>query len=198
VGRHKQFNEDEVLSAATRVFVEKGFEATSIQDLIDAMGINRASLYDTFGDKETLFLAVLDRYDDAAYADLAECLSSHPSKLEGIRAWFYRIVEQGSIYKHPGCLMVNSTVERAMRDEDCAARSFRNFRRSEEAYYGALVEAQQNGELGNDRNLRALARFLAGAIRGIRVSAKATGDYQTLKDIADIALSQLEFHHEQK
>jgi TetR/AcrR family transcriptional repressor of nem operon len=173
------------------VFIEKGFEATSIQDLIEAMGINRASLYDTFGDKETLFLAVLDRYDDAAYTDLAQCLGAFPSKLDGIRAWFYRVVEQGSIHKHPGCLMVNSTVERAMRDEDCAARSARNFRRSEEAYFEALVEAQQNGELPKDQNLRALARFLAGAIRGIRVSAKATSDYQTLKDIADIALSQL-------
>jgi TetR/AcrR family transcriptional repressor of nem operon len=87
--------------------------------------------------------------------------------------------------------MLNSTVERAMRDEDCAARASRNFRRSEDAYFGALLEAQQNGEIGSDRDLRALARFLAGSIRGIRVSAKATGDYQTLKDIADIALSTL-------
>ena len=55
---------DEVLTAATRVFIEKGYEATSMQDLVDAMGISRASLYDTFGDKETLFLKVLDRYDD--------------------------------------------------------------------------------------------------------------------------------------
>ena len=68
----------------------------------------------------------------------------------------------------------------------------RNFRRSEEAYFGALQQAQQNGEIGHDRELRALARFLAGTIRGIRVSAKATSDYQTLKDIADIALSHLE------
>ena len=192
MGRPRQFDKEGVLNAATRVFVEKGFEATSIQDLIDAMGINRASLYDTFGDKETLFLAVLDRYDDATYGDLAECLNSYKSRLDGIRAWFFHVVEQGSNRQDPGCLMLNSTVERAMRDEDCAARASRNFRRSEEAYFQALVEAQSNGEIRPDRNLRALARFLAGAIRGIRVSAKATGDYQTLKDIADIALSNLE------
>ena len=181
-----------MLNAATRVFIEKGYEATSIQDLIDAMGINRASLYDTFGDKEALFLEVLDRYDNWAYADLEKCLASCPSKLDGLRAWFSRVVEQGTNRRHPGCLMVNSTIERALRDEDCAARAARNFRRSEEAYYGALIEAQRLGEIDQDRNLRAMARFLAGTIRGIRVAAKATGDYQTLKDIADIALSHLE------
>ena len=191
MGRPRQFNREEVLTAATRVFVEKGFEATSIQDLIDAMGINRASLYDTFGDKETLFLEVLDRYDDAAYDDLAQCLNAHDSKLDGMRAWFYHVVEQGANRKHPGCLMLNSTVERAMRDEDCAARASRNFRRSEEAYYNALVEAQGKGEIAADRDLRALARFFASSIRGIRVSAKATSDYQTLQDIADIALRVL-------
>jgi len=191
MGRPRQFDREEALNAATRVFIEFGYEATSIQHLVDAMGINRASLYDTYGDKETLFLEVLDRYDDWAYAELHACLEAQESKVEGLRSWFYRVVEQGSNRRHPGCLMVNSTVERALRDEDCAARAARNFRRSEEAYYGALVEAQRLGEISEDRNLRALARFLAGTIRGIRVSAKATGDYQTLKDIADIALSNL-------
>ncbi len=180
-----------MLQAATKVFVEKGYEATSIQDLVEAMGINRASLYDTFGDKEALFLLILDRYDEMMYAELANCLNSYPSKLDGLRAWFYGVVEQGSIRRHPGCLMVNSTIERALRDEDCAARAAKNFRRSEQAYFEALAEAQRLGELGNTRDLRALARFLAGTIRGLRVSAKATGDYQTLKDIADIALDNL-------
>jgi len=180
-----------VLNAATRVFVENGYEATSIQDLVDAMGINRASLYDTFGDKEKLFLEVLDRYDNWNYGELETCINDHASKLDGIRAWFYRVVDQGSNRRHPGCLMVNSSVERALRDEDCAARAARNFLRSEEAYYNALVDAQKLGEIGEDRNLRALSRFLAGTIRGIRVSAKATSDYQTLKDIADIALNNL-------
>ncbi len=180
-----------MLNAATKVFIEFGYEATSIQHLVDAMGINRASIYDTFKDKETLFLEVLDRYDDWAYAELAKCLEDHPSKVEGLKAWFYRVVEQGSNRRHPGCLMVNSTVERALRDEDCAARAARNFRRSEQAYFDAVVEAQRQGEIAADRDPRALARFLAGTIRGIRVSAKATGDYQTLKDIADIALSNL-------
>jgi TetR/AcrR family transcriptional repressor of nem operon len=180
-----------VLDLATRVFTEKGFEATSIQELIDAMGINRASLYDTFGDKEALFLEVLDRYDNMVYAELEECLRSHHSKVDGLHAWFYGVVEQGATRNHPGCLMVNSTIERALRDEDCAARSARNFRRSEETYYLALVEAQLAGQVAQDRDLRALARFLAGTIRGLRVAAKATGDYQTLKDIADIALSNI-------
>ncbi len=191
VGRHRQFDRNEVLDLAMRVFVEKGFEATSIHDLIEATGINRASLYDTFRDKESLFLEVLDRYDNKMYAELEECLQSHSCKIDGLREWFYRVVEQGSNRRHPGCLMVNSTIERALRDEDCAARSARNFRRSEETYYQALVDAQNAGQISTETNLRALARFIAGTIRGLRVAAKATSDYQTLKDIADIALSNI-------
>ena len=191
MGRPRQFDREEVLDLAMAVFIEKGFEATSIQDLIDAMGINRASLYDTFGDKESLFLEVLDRYDNRMYQELNELLLRHESRVDGLKAWFYRVVEQGSNNRHPGCLMVNSTVERALRDEDCAARASRNFRRSEETYYQALLQAQQAGEIATDRDLRALARFLAGTIRGLRVAAKATSDYQTLKDIADIALSTI-------
>ncbi len=191
MGRIKQFDRDELLDAATRVFVRKGYEATSIQDNIDAMRIKRASLYHTYGDKDALFLEVLDRYDDMMYADLANCLETLGSPVDGLRAWFYRVVDQGSNRHHPGCLMVNSTIGRAMRDDDCAARAARNFRRSEEAYYGALVDAQKLGLVPESRNLRALARFLAGTIRGLRVSAKATSDYQTLKDIADIALSTI-------
>ncbi|MDR3691341.1 MAG: TetR/AcrR family transcriptional regulator [Fimbriimonas sp.] len=191
MGRHRQFDRDEVLDLATRVFTEKGFEATSIQELIDAMGINRASLYDTFGDKEALFLEVLDRYDEMLFVELETCLAEYESKIDGLREWFYRVVEQGANRLHPGCLMVNSTIERALRDEHCAARAAKNFRRSEETYYEALVEAQRGGQISPDRDLRALARFIAGTIRGLRVAAKATSDYQTLKDIADIALSNI-------
>ena len=191
MGRHRQFDRNDVLDLAIRVFIEKGFEATSVHDLIEAMGINRASLYDTFGDKESLFLEVLDRYDNMMYSELEECLNAHESKIDGLKAWFYRVVEQGSNRRHPGCLMVNSTIERALRDEDCAARSARNFRRSEETYFLALVEAQKAGQISSETNLRALARFIAGTIRGLRVAAKATSDYQTLKDIADIALSNI-------
>jgi len=191
LGRHRQFDKSEVLEKATQVFIEKGFEATSIQDLIDAMGINRASLYDTFVDKETLFLEVLDRYDNLMYEEFATLIDANPIKLEALQEWFYRVVEQGSNRRHPGCLMVNSTIERALRDEDCKARAVRNFRRSEEVYFNALTKAAANGEIEPGRDLRALARFLCGTIRGLRVCAKATSDYQTLKDIADTALGVL-------
>jgi len=147
LGRHRQFDKSEVLEKATQVFIEKGFEATSIQDLIDAMGINRASLYDTFVDKETLFLEVLDRYDNLMYEEFATLIDANPIKLEALQEWFYRVVEQGSNRRHPGCLMVNSTIERALRDEDCKARAVRNFRRSEEVYFNALTKAAANGEI---------------------------------------------------
>ena len=69
MARHKAFNREEVLDRAIEVFWAHGYEATSIQELVDSMGINRGSLYDTFGDKHRLFLEALDRYEQAFHTN---------------------------------------------------------------------------------------------------------------------------------
>ena len=88
MGRSKAFNEELVLDKAIEVFWAKGYEATSIQDLVDAMGIQRGSLYGTFGSKQELFLKSLDRYSLVVVKDLLALLTSKTSALESIELFF--------------------------------------------------------------------------------------------------------------
>ncbi len=191
MARPKEFEKEDVLDRAIQVFICKGFEATSIQDLVDAMGVGRSSIYDTFGDKEALFLEALDRYDELWYADLKARLTAEGSRIESIRKNFARIVDEGTKSNDPGCLMVNSTVERALSDVRCRQRSDRNFQRAVEAYHMALLEAEAAGEMAKGQDLLALARFLVTMAKGLRVVAKATKDRATLEAVAATAMAKL-------
>ena len=93
MARSKAFNEEIVLDKAVEVFWAKGYEAASIQDLVDAMGIQRGSMYATFGGKHQLFLTALDRYGDVVVKKLLEILESKSSALESVEQFFSQLVE---------------------------------------------------------------------------------------------------------
>jgi hypothetical protein len=118
--------------------------------LLDGMGIGRGSFYDTFGDKHALFLAALDRFEEARTSWVDEALDG--SGMDGIEEVFRRTVE-GMTGSEPrrGCLLANTAVELAPRDPEVAARISRYVRRTEEAFAGALVRAGEAGEIPADR-----------------------------------------------
>ncbi|MGF1495984.1 MAG: TetR/AcrR family transcriptional regulator [Elainellaceae cyanobacterium] len=193
MARCKEFDRDAVLDKAMEVFLHKGYEATSVQDLVACMGINRGSLYDTFGDKHSLFMAVLDRYRDVRANERLKVLLRSPDGIVAIRQFFEDMVATRSLESGCcGCLMVNSTVELALHDDEAAGRVAAHLASLEEAFYRALVRAKKQGELGDRHNLRALARYLTNSINGICVMAKTSPDRQVLQDIADVTLSVLE------
>src|SRR5438270_10929061 len=103
MARAKEFDYDEALESATRVFWEKGYEATSIQDLVAATGVNRASLYETFGDKRELFRKALERFRCAQEKSFEQLMQDHPAGLERVRA-FFRKVARESLCDTRGCL----------------------------------------------------------------------------------------------
>lgn len=172
------------------LFWRKGYGATSMRDLLDAMGIGRGSFYDTFGDKHALFLAALDRFEEARTSWMDETLAN--SGLDGIEEVFRRSID-GLVGFEPrrGCLLANTAVELAPHDAEAAARISRYVRRTEEAFMGALVRAGEAGDIPEDRDPRALARFLVSNLHGLRVLARAGTDRRTLEDAARVALRAL-------
>ncbi len=121
VGRPKQFERSEALTSALEVFWTKGYEATSVQDLVDAMGVNRGSLYDTFGDKHALFVEAVEHYLNDSTSKLIEILSAGRSPLAGIQDFFNRVVNNlTSDNGCRGCLITNAAVELAPHDEEVA------------------------------------------------------------------------------
>ena len=190
MARTKEFEPLAALDAATELFWRKGYEAASMRELLDAMGIGRGSFYDTFGDKHTLFLSALDRFQEVRTSWAEDVLRGEG--LDGIEEVFRRSLDGLFQFQPPrGCLLANSAVELAPHDPEVAARISGYIRRTEDAFRGALVRARDRGEIPSDSDPRALARFLVNTLHGLRVLARAGADRETLEDTVHIALGAL-------
>jgi len=191
VARTKEFEPLAALDAATELFWRKGYEAASMRELLDAMGIGRGSFYDTFGDKHALFLAALDRFQEVRTSWLEEVLRGEG--LDGIEEVFRGSLD-GLFQFQPrrGCLLANSAVELAPHDPEVAARISGYIDRTEEAFHGALGRARDRGEIPSEGDPRALARFLVNTLHGLRVLARAGADRETLEDTVRVALGALQ------
>jgi TetR/AcrR family transcriptional repressor of nem operon len=184
----KRFNKDAVLDRAMRVFWQRGYEATSIDDLLKATGINRGSLYGTFGDKRSLFLAAMDRYMERVGLPLFRDLSrGHPR--DAIKRMFDAIIKRNCDGKSPvGCLITNSAVDCQRIGGAINARIERELKAQESAILETLRRAKAMHLLDRRENPRALARFFLGVAQGLNVLRRAGGGPMMLKNMAEVAL----------
>lgn len=191
MGRTKLFNRQAALDDAMHLFWAKGFQGTSMQDLVDGLGVSRQSLYDTFGDKHALFEAALDRYRELQALPIRRALEREAPVGEVLRDFFAGLITALIDCEGKGCFMVNSTAELASQDDAVFGTCSANTRQLEAAFTGLLARAQQAGEISSDRSAVQLARFLVSQINGLAVTAKATRDRKVLNDVVDVTLSAL-------
>ena len=185
----KQFDRKEVLDRAMALFWRRGYEATSIQDIVEATGINRGSLYSTFGSKQRLFLAVLDHYSDRFGQSLMDQLTG-PAPRRGIERMLESIIERTSDPKWPrGCLNTNTSLECPNSGDEISRKIAERMGAQESAIYRVLRRAQAEGALDPARDARALARFFMGVAQALNVVNKALADPAILKDIMNVAMS---------
>ncbi len=192
MGRPKEFNRTQVLDRAIDVFRTRGYEATSIKDLVEAMEINRFTIYETFTDKHKLFLEALDQYQAKRRAVTADMFNQPGPRIPIIRTYLESIVEDSFSGGPSGCLIVNSAIELAKGDPETAQRASQHFILLEEMFLEALQTARATGEIKTDKDLRALARFLLNTARGMRVVVSYTRDRAVMRDIIEVALSTLD------
>ncbi|WP_030924037.1 TetR/AcrR family transcriptional regulator [Streptosporangium amethystogenes] len=191
MARTKEFDPDAVLQRAMELFWEKGYEATSMADLVEHLGIGRASLYATFGGKRELYLKAYDRYLENGI-DFVGLLSQPGPVLPAVRALVERYAEEAARDElRRGCLVVNTAVELAPHDQTLARRVEASWDFVEATLTSALARARAQGELAAERNPRALARFLLTLMQGMRVIGKGSNDPARLRDTAEQALSVL-------
>jgi TetR/AcrR family transcriptional regulator, transcriptional repressor for nem operon len=190
--RTKEFEPEATVQRAMELFWQKGYEATSMSDLLGSMGIGRGSFYDTFGDKRSLFLAALDRFERTRTAWIPQVLDDSESPVEAIRCVFERTVDSLVGFEpRRGCLLANTAVELAPHDSEIAERIWGHVRRTEEAFEEALGRARTIGELPEHRDPRVLSRFLVTNLHGLRVMARAGADRETLEDVVVVVLEAL-------
>jgi len=193
MARTKDFDEQEVLNKAVDLFWLKGYNGTSMQDLVEGLGISRSSLYDTYGDKHSLFIKALERYQGTASVKVCEIINEKSSAKASIRQILEFITsELLNDQNHKGCFMVNAEVEVAPHDQQVSQMICENDQQIEDAFYLVIKKGQESGEIGNKQDARALARFTFNTVKGIRVTAKTTKDRSVFDDIIKLAMSVLD------
>jgi TetR/AcrR family transcriptional repressor of nem operon len=193
MARPREFDADSALERAMQVFWAKGYEATSLDDLCDATGLSRSSLYGAFGDKRDLLLCSIDRYSERGTARIAATLENAPSLRDGLANLLCEFIDQ--IVAGPGrrgCFIGNCAAELARHDREALARVRRSLARTEAILRDALTRAQTRGEISSTADIVALARFLTSSFQGLRLVGKASSDRDTLKDIAAVVLRCLD------
>jgi len=193
MARTKDFNEEEVLEKALNIFWQKGYSGTSMQDLVDGLGISRSSMYDTYTDKYSLFIKSLERYREKTAGEMMQMINQSASPKAVIKKIFQSVVDESLFDKvQRGCFMVNTCVENSTHDKAVAKIVNENMQDVEEAFYHAIKKGQETGEITTRNDARALARFIINNINGIRISAKAGADKKVYEDVMKVTLSVLE------
>jgi len=175
-GPNKQFNRDETLDKAVQLFWEQGYEATSMQDLVNAMGINRASLYQTYGNKQELYLASLERYAAQILAYVTGLLDKPGTPLTKLRDTFVHITEQSLQGKMQGCFINNTAVELGPHDAKLAAKIRDIWVQLEDIFATRLQQAIDQHQITADTDPHQLAQVLNINLQGLVVKTKANSN----------------------
>ena len=192
MARYRDFDADQALDAAVDLFWRRGYEATSMSDLVEHLGVCRASLYATFGSKHDLYLRALDRYVESRDPDIVEELAQPGPVLPAVRAIVERYAADARQTEQPrGCLIVNAAAELLPDDASTARRVESSWHTLEVAYTSALTRARAQGELPPRKDPRALARFLLVFTQGLRVLGRSTDDPDRLDAAVDQAMTVL-------
>lgn len=189
--RKKAFERNVALEKALNLFWKQGFHATSMQDLVEALGINRASLYSTFGNKEDLFEEAFKYYQNTNQLAIGELLRTQHSVKTGIRMLFEMALQAGREDEPKGCFIVNTTAELLPCDGRWLNLIAENQRIFEKVFEEYLQKAVDREELPPQFDCKASAEFLFLLYSGLQVNIKINPDPQRLRRAIEIGLKQL-------
>lgn len=188
MARPREFDMDEALERAMHAFWSHGYAATSLSDLMQAMDLQKGSIYKAFGDKHSLFIAALERYLEMVYKLNEEMIAGEKSPKECIRLWLeteLKFICGQELNR--GCLIVNSLVERAYQDEEVAKRIKVHFNKTHKLLTKTIQEGQTLNEFRKDISASELAQIITSSFIGMLTLTKGpmsrTASLQTAKNI---------------
>lgn len=192
MGRPREFNTQEALAQATRVFWTKGYDATTMLDLLAATWLSKSSLYETFGSKRDLFLAALSGYCDHRTRMMQELLQSRPTGRDAIAAFFALTIEQARQEDHPfGCLSCNEAAQMETHDTEVRRVVARDIDAMESVFAEAIRRGQTDGSIAPGLDAIRHARFLNTLHHGLQIMARTRG-VDRMEAAAAVALDTLE------
>jgi len=190
VGRPKEFDCEVVLERALAVFWAKGYEATSIQDLVEATGVQRQSLYDTYGDKHALYLAALRRYASQASRQVEKLTQPAGSPLGVLRDFMLATAKDAGC-DGIGCMVISAAVELVASDTAVGAVVRESVDEAERAFAALIEHARAAGEVDRRVEVKPVARALVTLLWGLRTIGRTQRDPSWLQGVVKHAISGL-------
>lgn len=191
--RPKNFCKEEVLKKAMELFWQKGYEATSVQDLVEYLGINKQSLYDTFGDKQTLYLAALKSYREEHETELNQMNFENDPVKETFRKVFEKSISNScEDSQRKGCFLNNATVELASQNKEIG-QVCTDWMKSFETKFGKLIkQGQATGEIRKELDAESTAAYFYVVLSGLAAVSKINEDRKKLEKVIENTLAILD------
>jgi TetR/AcrR family transcriptional regulator, transcriptional repressor for nem operon len=192
MARPQEFHTGQALRSAMHVFWSKGYEAASLADILTATGLSKSSLYATFGDKRSLFLAAFEAYRSERMAHLELILNDGSPARRSIERFFREVVTHAAGPDHcGGCMTANEAVELAPHDVDVQKLVAEDFQAIEDAFTRAITRGRADGSIASGEEPHKLARFLVVGLAGLEVMARAKAVRARLDDTVTVMMAAL-------
>ena len=188
----KQFNKEKVLEAASTIFHQKGYNGTSIDEILKATGLSRSSLYDSFQDKHNLYLQSLEFYKQASDEDMQVVDQKNLNGLEKLEYLFKEVVDH--LVKNPddnGCLMVNAAAEMSKQCDKTSQVICNNKENVQELFTSWLAEAQNSQVLKLSKPPKSYGSFLFNTLCGLKVMSQSGASKAELSNVVKVTLDAL-------
>ena len=192
MARQREFDPNDALHAAMEVFWRKGYYNTSIEDLVQQTGVSRYGLYRAFGNKQGVFLAALDYYQQTLITELLKEMEAPDAGLSAIHRYFERLLGLAEThYGRLGCLMCNTATELTLHNVTVAQKVQTQYQRWTQAFYHALTKAQDQGEIAPDLDAKRFADYLVGVLQGTLGLLRSQQPLPVIQNHIRIALAPL-------
>ena len=192
IGRPREFDTEQALEAAMRQFWSKGYEATSLQNLLEVMDVSKSSFYETFGSKHALLEQCLTLYAKTLITSLRDELRQAKTGLAFIEKVFKGLIDEAAAKGEKcGCLMVNTTNELAQRDKIIAKLVANGTRSLQGVFEEAVRRGQQEGNIPVNKTPETLSNYLVSSMVGLKTMVKGGAEAKTIKDICEVTITAL-------
>jgi TetR/AcrR family transcriptional repressor of nem operon len=188
----ENFNKEEIISKALAVFHDKGYNLTSMQDLVEATGLNRSSIYNSFGSKLELYKLCLLTYKRNSRIAVHDCLEQSNCALENIKSIFFLGISDNKEEQKKGCLFNSCASEMANQEDSIKPILLNNNTQMQEVFTNLVQKGQDKGLFNTKRTADEYGLYLLSSFQGLRISGIILDDKKDLETIIHTAVSILE------
>ncbi len=187
-GRPREFKTEQVLEAAMQQFWRAGYEATSLQDLLEVMHLSKSSLYQTFGSKHELFLRSIDFYQQSLVDEIYMSLSNSQTSKAFLKQLLENVIAEAASKKKKGCLLVNTVNELSHRDKNVSKAVLIAFRNVENVIRLAVEQGKKEGTIKTAVSTETLVDYIITNISGLRTMVKSGADKARMASVVNIIM----------